>query len=63
MDVTFHEDYARNRKDHSAVNMSTMWHFALNLIKQEKNTKGSIKGKCKRVGWNDKYPLNLVSSL
>jgi predicted transposase YbfD/YdcC len=60
MDVTFHEDYARNRKDNSAVNMSTMRHFALNLIKQEKNTKGSIKGKRKRAGWNNDYLLNLI---
>jgi predicted transposase YbfD/YdcC len=60
MDVTFHEDYARNRKDHSAANMSAMRHFALNLIKQEKNTKGSIKGKRKRAGWNDAYLLNLI---
>jgi predicted transposase YbfD/YdcC len=61
MDVTFHEDYARNRKDNSAANMSTMRHFALNLIKQEKNTKGSIKGKRKRAGWNDNYLLKLIS--
>jgi predicted transposase YbfD/YdcC len=60
MDVTFHEDYARNRKDHSAANMSTMRHFALNLIKQDKITKGSIKGKRKRAGWNDNYLLKLV---
>jgi predicted transposase YbfD/YdcC len=60
MDVTFHEDYARNRKDNSASNMSAMRHFALNLIKQEKNTKGSIKGKRKRAGWNDNYLLNLI---
>jgi predicted transposase YbfD/YdcC len=60
MDVTFHEDYARNRKDNSAANMSTMRHFALNLIKQEKNTKGSIKGKRKRAGWNDDYLLKLI---
>jgi predicted transposase YbfD/YdcC len=60
MDVTFHEDYARNRKDHSAANMSTMRRFALNLIKQEKNTKGSIKGKRKRAGWNDNYLLKLI---
>jgi riboflavin synthase len=60
MDVTFHEDYARNRKDHSAANMSTTRRFALNLIKQEKNTKGSVKGKRKRAGWNDNYPLKPV---
>jgi len=60
MDVTFHEDYARNRKDHSAANMATMRHFALNLIKRDKNTKGSIKGKRKRAGWSDDYLLKLI---
>jgi predicted transposase YbfD/YdcC len=60
MDVTFHEDYARNRKDNSAANMATMRHFALNLIKQDKETKGSIKTRRKRAGWNDKYLFNLL---
>jgi len=60
MDVTFHEDYARNRKDHSAANMATMRHFALNLIKRDKDTKGSIKGKRKRAGWSDDYLLKLI---
>jgi predicted transposase YbfD/YdcC len=60
MDVTFHEDYARNRKDNSAANMATMRHFALNLIKQDKSNKGSIKGKRKRAGWNDDYLLRLI---
>jgi predicted transposase YbfD/YdcC len=60
MDVTFHEDYARNRKEHSAANMAAMRHFALNLIKQEKNTKDRIKGKRKRAGWNDDCLLKLI---
>ena len=63
MDVTFHEDYARNRKEHSAANMATMRHIALNLIKQEKKTKGSIKGKRKRAGWNDEYLLKLLGAI
>lgn len=60
MDVTFHEDYARNRKDHSAANMATMRRFALNLIKQDKTTKGSIKVRRKRAGWKDEYLLTLL---
>ena len=62
MDVTFHEDYARNRKDNSAANMATMRHFALNLIKQDKTTKGSIKVKRKKAGWNDEYLLSLIGA-
>jgi predicted transposase YbfD/YdcC len=60
MDVTFHEDYARNRKDNSAANMPTMRYFALNLIKQDKTTKGSIKVRRKKAGWNDEYLLQLI---
>jgi predicted transposase YbfD/YdcC len=33
LDVDFHEDYARNRINHSAENMAMMRHMALNLIK------------------------------
>lgn len=62
MDVTFHEDYARNRKDNSASNMAAMRRFALNLIKQDKISKGSIKVKRKRAGWNDQYLLSLLGA-
>lgn len=60
MDVAFHEDYSRNRKDHSVANMATMRRFALNLIKQDKTTEDSIKVKRKRAGWKDDYLLTLL---
>ncbi len=37
-----------------------MRHFALNLIKQDKTTKGSIKVRRKKAGWNDEYLLKLI---
>lgn len=62
MDVTFHEDYAKNRKDHSAANMVAMRRFALNLIKQDKTARGSIKVRRKRAGLKDDYLLVMLGS-
>ena len=33
LDMTFHEDYSRIRKDHSAENMAVARHIALNILK------------------------------
>jgi predicted transposase YbfD/YdcC len=61
--IVFREDYARNRKDHSSTNMATMRHLALNLIKQDKTSKSSIKGKRKKAGWNNIYLLKLMGAV
>ena len=45
--MTFNEDYSRVRRDNGAQNLAVMRHTALNLIRQEKATKGSIKTKRK----------------
>jgi len=60
LDIVFREDYARNRKDHSSANMAAMRHLALNMIKQDKTSKGSIKGKRKKAGWDNNYLLKLM---
>lgn len=62
LDVTFHEDYSRVRRDNGAQNLAVMRHAALNLIRQEKTTKGSIKTKRKRAGWDNSYLEMLVFS-
>lgn len=59
LDVTFNADYSRARKGNVAKNLAVLRHTALNLIRQETRTKGSIKGKRKRAGWNTEY-LELV---
>jgi predicted transposase YbfD/YdcC len=39
LDVVFREDYARNRKDHSAANLAVLRKITLNLIRLEKTEK------------------------
>jgi hypothetical protein len=39
LDVAFREDYARNRKDHSAANLAILRKITLNLIRLEPTEK------------------------
>ena len=60
LDVVFNEDQARNRKDHSAENLALMRKLALNLARLEPS-KGSMRGKLKRAGWDNNYLALLLS--
>ena len=60
LDVTMNEDQARNRKDNGPENISLLRRLALNLIRLE-GSKGSVKGKLKRAGWNDGFLTTLLS--
>ncbi|NJO97721.1 MAG: ISAs1 family transposase [Pleurocapsa sp. CRU_1_2] len=60
LDVDFHEDNSRIRKDNAPENLAVIRHIALNIIKQDKNIKGSIKGKRKCAGWDNNYLLKLL---
>jgi len=55
LDVSFHEDESRVRKDHSAENLSVLRHIALSLLSQDKTAQGSIKAKRKMAGWDENY--------
>ena len=50
----------RNRKDHGPENLAIQRHRALNLAKLEPS-KGSMRGKLKRAGWNDDYLAKLLA--
>lgn len=52
LDMTFAEDASRVRKDHAPQNLSLLRKIALSWLKQE-SSKGSIKAKRKRAGWNN----------
>lgn len=62
LDVGFNEDKSRIRKDNAPENLAVIRHIALNLIKQHKSIKGSIKGKRKKAGWDNNYLRELLLS-
>ncbi len=60
LDVVFNEDQSRNRKDHCPENLALMRKLALNLARLEPS-KGSIRGKLKRAGWDNGYLAIILS--
>jgi predicted transposase YbfD/YdcC len=62
LDVTFGEDNSRIRKDNAPENLAVIRHIALNLLKQDKNSKCSLKGKRNKAGWDDDYLLQLLKN-
>jgi predicted transposase YbfD/YdcC len=55
LDVAFREDASRICKDHSPHNLAIARHIALNLLKQERTSKASIRTKRLRAGWDAEY--------
>ncbi|HZB91554.1 MAG TPA: ISAs1 family transposase [Stellaceae bacterium] len=62
LDVVFNEDGARNRKDHGPANLALLRKLALNLLRLHPD-KGSIRGKVKRAGWDDRFLLSLFAQM
>ncbi len=60
LDETMNEDQARNHKDHAPQNIALLRRLALNLAKIE-GSKGSMKGKHKRAGWDDAFLTRLLA--
>jgi predicted transposase YbfD/YdcC len=63
LDIAFDEDRCRVRKDNGPENFAILRHVALNLLKQEKTCKRSIKGKRLLAAWNDEYLLKVLAGL
>ena len=55
LDIAFREDESRIRKDNFPENFAVLRHIALNLIRQEKSSKRSIKGRRLKAGWDNSY--------
>jgi predicted transposase YbfD/YdcC len=62
LDVTFHEDACRIRKDHAPQNLATLRHIALNLLRQEKRCRRGIKGKRHKAAWDETYLLQVLTN-
>lgn len=54
LDVVFHEDASRIRTGHAIENMSFTRRFVTSLLKQD-TSKGSLKGKRKKAGWDTDF--------
>jgi len=59
LDVEFKDDLSRYRTGHGAKNMAVVRRFALNLVRANK-TKGSVKTRRKRAGWNPEFLLEIL---
>jgi len=55
LDIAFREDESRIRKDNAPENFAVLRHISLNLLKNEKTFKGSIKTKRLMAGWENSY--------
>jgi predicted transposase YbfD/YdcC len=55
LDIAFREDDCRIRKGNGAENFAVLRHIALNLLRQEKSTKLSLRAKRKRAAWDPEY--------
>jgi len=61
LDIAFDEDHCRVRKDHGPENFAILRHIALNLLKQEKTSKRSIRTKRLQAAWDETYLLKVLA--
>lgn len=61
LDVAFHEDQSRVRKDHAPENLAVMRRIALNLLRKEKSAKGGIHAKRLQCAWDVNYFFKVLS--
>ncbi len=60
LDVTFHEDRSRIKKENAPENFGLLRRLALCLLKKETSSKRSIRGKRLRASWDGDYLLQVV---
>jgi len=61
LDVTFGEDQSRKRAGNADQNFSLLNRIALNLIRKDKSSKGSIRGKRLQAAWDDDFLWQLLA--
>jgi predicted transposase YbfD/YdcC len=60
LDVVMNEDQQRNRSDNGPNNLAVLRHMALNVMQRE-TSKDSLRGKRKRVAWDENYLRTLLA--
>jgi predicted transposase YbfD/YdcC len=61
LDVIMNEDQDRNRMDNGPYNFAILRHMAMNVFQKE-GSKGSLRGKFKRAGWDDGFLRRLLAA-
>jgi predicted transposase YbfD/YdcC len=62
LDVTFDEDQSRLRKDNAPLNMATIRHVALNMLKNNTTRKASIRRKRNMAAWETDYLTEVLNN-
>ncbi len=60
LDVVMNEDQDRTRLGNGPENLAILRHMAINVM-QKDPTKGSLRSKFKRAGWNEAYLTSLIA--
>ena len=60
LDVVMNEDQDRTRMENTPYSLAILRHMAINVM-QKDTTKGSLRGKFKRAGWDDTYLSSLLA--
>ena len=62
LDLSFREDESRVRSGNAPENLALIRHMALNLLRQDRTSKTSIKARRKKAGWDNDYLAAVLSS-
>lgn len=62
LDVVFDEDRSRARRENAPLNLAVLRRIALNLTRANPE-KGSIRGKIKRAGWDNRFLATLLTQM
>lgn len=62
LDMTFHEDASRIRRENAPANISVIRHMALNMLQKENSKKRSIKKKRLRAGFDNDFLLSVINA-
>lgn len=62
LDVAFNEDKSTKQNENAVQNFSILNRIGLNLLKNDKTKKRSVKGKRLDAGWNNNYLIQILKN-